>query len=273
MDVATTEAADRPTYALIDIDPGDRDELRGGARAGAAVSGPRSSTCGVIGLPKVTGKRGVQIWLPIKPIYTLRADARLGRVALARGRPDGAGAGQLGMVEARPRGRARLDFTQNAINRTLVGALLGAARAGGAGLGADHLGRARRSDRLPRTAGRFARLPARLAKRSATCSRRRWTLDQELPPLVGGHGAAGWSPFLGVTGMGAARGDLRTVDGVTGPMATASRPRCVRCAYASPSARPSRLERLAAKKLVSGGRATITHRYLTPPAAAVLRGG
>jgi bifunctional non-homologous end joining protein LigD len=74
----------------------------------------------VLGLPKVSGKRGVQIWLPIEPAYSFEQTRdwveALSR-AVAQMVPD------LVSWEWSKRdraGRARLDFTQNAINRTLV---------------------------------------------------------------------------------------------------------------------------------------------------------
>jgi bifunctional non-homologous end joining protein LigD len=115
-----TEAPDRPTYALIDIDPGEEttfEEVLILARLYRTAIGH----LGVIGLPKVTGKRGVQIWLPIKPIYTFE-QTRAWVESLSRA------VGQMvpelvswEWSKRDRRGRARLDFTQNAINRTLVG--------------------------------------------------------------------------------------------------------------------------------------------------------
>ena len=64
-----TDAADRPTYALIDIDPGTEttfDEVLVLARLYRAALGH----LGVVGLPKVTGKRGIQVWIPIVPKYS-----------------------------------------------------------------------------------------------------------------------------------------------------------------------------------------------------------
>ena len=52
-------------------------------------------------------------------------------------------------------GLARLDYTQNAINKTLVAPVQPAARARRAGVGADHVGRARRSRPVLRPLGRW----------------------------------------------------------------------------------------------------------------------
>ena len=60
-----------PTYALIDIDPGEKttwdDVLTLTRLYKTALEHLK-----VTGLPKVTGKRGIQIWVPVKPIYSYR---------------------------------------------------------------------------------------------------------------------------------------------------------------------------------------------------------
>ena len=115
-----SEAPDRPTYALIDIDPGTEttfEEVLVLARLYRTALGH----LGVIGLPKVTGKRGVQIWLPVKPDYSFE-QTRDWVESLSRA--VGQIVPELVSWEWSKRdrgGRARLDFTQNAINRTLVG--------------------------------------------------------------------------------------------------------------------------------------------------------
>ena len=114
-----TSAPDRPTFALIDIDPGSEttfDEVLVLARLFRTALKHLSVT----GLPKVTGKRGVQIWIPIEPKYSFE-QTRDWVEQLSRA------VGQMvpelvsWQWSKRDRGgRARLDFTQNAINRTLV---------------------------------------------------------------------------------------------------------------------------------------------------------
>ena len=75
---------------------------------------------GLVARPKVTGKRGVQIWIPVRPGYTFReTSAFVERLSKTVG----------GVVpelvswkwhKDRRDGKARLDYTQNAINKTLV---------------------------------------------------------------------------------------------------------------------------------------------------------
>ncbi len=114
-----TDAPQKPSYALIDIDPGERtawEEVLVLARLYRTAL----EHLGVMGMPKVSGQRGIQIWVPIKPIYTFDQTRdwveRLSR-AIAQTVPE------LVSWEWSKRSRkglARLDYTQNAINRTLV---------------------------------------------------------------------------------------------------------------------------------------------------------
>ena len=109
----------RPTYALIDIDPGEKttfDQVVMLAKLYRTALGH----LGVKGVPKVTGKRGIQIWVPVKPRYTF--DETRDWVA-GLSRAVGSIVPDLVSWEwekAARRGRARLDFTQNAVNKTLV---------------------------------------------------------------------------------------------------------------------------------------------------------
>jgi bifunctional non-homologous end joining protein LigD len=109
----------QPTYALIDLDPGQRtswDDLLALARLHRTAL----EHLGVVGRPKITGRRGIQIWVPIVrgPSF---ADTRAWVEQLSRS----VGAVVPELVswkwEVRDRGgRARLDYTQNAVNKTLV---------------------------------------------------------------------------------------------------------------------------------------------------------
>jgi len=109
----------RPTWALIDVDPGTAstfDDVLVLARLYRAAL----EHLGVTGMPKVTGQRGVQIWVPIAPVYTFDATrAWVEKVSRAVGRT----VPELVSWEwhkDRRQGLARLDYTQNAVNKTLV---------------------------------------------------------------------------------------------------------------------------------------------------------
>ncbi len=109
----------RPTYALVDLDPGTTtswDDVLLLAR----LHRDAFEHLGVRAQPKLTGRRGIQIWIPIAPGpsfddtrgWVERVSRTVGAVV-----PD--------LVswrwEVRERGgQARLDYTQNAINKTLV---------------------------------------------------------------------------------------------------------------------------------------------------------
>ena len=109
----------RPTYALIDLDPGPSttwEELLTLARLNRTAL----EHLGVTGFPKVTGKRGIQVWIPVEPRYTFDETRDwVGALSQAVGAivPDLV---SWDWVKKDRGGRARLDFTQNAINKTLV---------------------------------------------------------------------------------------------------------------------------------------------------------
>jgi bifunctional non-homologous end joining protein LigD len=109
----------RPTYAYIDLDPGpstDWEDLLTLARLHHVAL----DHLGVRGYPKTTGRRGIQVWIPIEvgPSFD-ETRAWVQQLSLAV-------AGVVGdLVSAKWQkedrgGKARLDFTQNAINKTLV---------------------------------------------------------------------------------------------------------------------------------------------------------
>ncbi|MFL6123144.1 non-homologous end-joining DNA ligase [Actinophytocola sp.] len=109
----------QPTWALIDIDPGETttfDQVLELARLYRTAL----DHLGVTGMPKVTGQRGIQVWIPVRDGYTFD-DTRGWVEAVSRtiGRivPDLV---SWQWYRDRRRGRARLDYTQNAINKTLV---------------------------------------------------------------------------------------------------------------------------------------------------------
>ena len=113
------DAPGRPTFALIDIDPGPRTTFAE-VLVLARLYRTALQHLGVRGCPKVTGKRGVQIWVPVEPRYEFRETAawveQLSRAV-------GAMVPELVSWEwsvAGRGGRARLDYTQNASNKTLV---------------------------------------------------------------------------------------------------------------------------------------------------------
>jgi bifunctional non-homologous end joining protein LigD len=104
---------------LIDVDPGDRTDFED-VLVLARLYRAALEHLGVAAAPKVTGKRGIQIWVPVGPGYTF-ADTRVWveRVSRAIGRT----VPELVSWEwhkDRRDGLARLDYTQNAINKTLI---------------------------------------------------------------------------------------------------------------------------------------------------------
>jgi bifunctional non-homologous end joining protein LigD len=116
---STVVAPDQPSWALIDIDPGPR------TRPAETVTLARLYRAGlqhlgVRGLPKVTGGRGVHIWIPIAPGYRFAdTSAWVGKLSRAVGATVPDLVSWSWAKDAR-RGRARLDYTQNAFHKTLV---------------------------------------------------------------------------------------------------------------------------------------------------------
>jgi bifunctional non-homologous end joining protein LigD len=109
----------QPTYALIDLDPGNDtpwDDLLVLARLHRTAF----EHLGIVARPKVTGRRGIHIWVPIArgPSFeeTRTWVEQLSRTVAAV-------VPELiswKWERARRGGLARLDYTQNAINKTLV---------------------------------------------------------------------------------------------------------------------------------------------------------
>lgn len=117
----TAPAADphHPSYALIDIDPGPAtgwDDVLTLARLHRTAL----AHIGVRAVPKVTGQRGIQIWIPVQEGLTFE-DTRIWVEQLSKA--IGAVVPELVSwkwdVHSRA-GLARLDYTQNVSNKTLV---------------------------------------------------------------------------------------------------------------------------------------------------------
>jgi len=109
----------RPTWAFIDIDPGPQNSFDD-VLVLARLYRTALAHLDVVGGPKVTGQRGIQIWVPIASAYSFD-DTR--RWVETVSRAIGATVPELvswSWHKKDRRGLARLDYTQNAINRTLV---------------------------------------------------------------------------------------------------------------------------------------------------------
>jgi bifunctional non-homologous end joining protein LigD len=115
---STTEDRRHPTYALIDIDPGPATNWED-VLVLARLHRTALDHVGVKGQPKVTGRRGIQIWIPVTGLDY--ADTRLWVEELSKA--IGSVVPDLVSwkwdVQARE-GLARLDYTQNVSNKTLI---------------------------------------------------------------------------------------------------------------------------------------------------------
>jgi bifunctional non-homologous end joining protein LigD len=110
---------DNPTYALIDIDPGSATSWAD-ILVLARLHRAALDHLGVRGQPKVTGQRGIQVWIPVAAGLTY-ADTRTWVEALSKS----VGAVVPELVSwkwdvTERSGLARLDYTQNVSNKTLV---------------------------------------------------------------------------------------------------------------------------------------------------------
>ena len=108
-----------PTFALIDIDPGEATTWEE-TLVLARLYRTALEHLGVRGYPKTTGKRGLQVWIPIIPRYSFEETSGwVERVSRAVGATVPDLVSWEWAKEAR-KGRARLDYTQNASIKTLV---------------------------------------------------------------------------------------------------------------------------------------------------------
>lgn len=175
-----TDEPHQPTYALIDLDPGTAtswDDLLILARLHRTAL----DHLGMRAAPKVTGRRGIQIWVPVArgPSF---GDTRAWVEQLSRA----IGAVVPDLVswkwDVRERGgQARLDYTQNAHNKTLVAPYSPRATPGAAvsaPIDWDELD----DPALRPDAFTVRSMPGRLAERGDVF-RTVLSLDQTLPPL------------------------------------------------------------------------------------------
>jgi bifunctional non-homologous end joining protein LigD len=114
-----TDHPDRPTYALIDIDPGERTGWED-VLVLARLHRTAFEHMGVTARAKVTGRRGIQVWVPIRPGPSFD-ETRAWVETLSR--TVGKAVPELvswKWQKSDRKGLARLDYTQNAVNKTLV---------------------------------------------------------------------------------------------------------------------------------------------------------
>jgi bifunctional non-homologous end joining protein LigD len=117
---STCADPEHPTFALVDIDPGTATTWAETLTL-ARLYRTALEHLGVRGLPKTTGARGIQVWIPVERGRYTYAETTAWVEALSRA--VGATVPDLVSWEwtrADRGGRARLDYTQNASNRTLV---------------------------------------------------------------------------------------------------------------------------------------------------------
>ena len=80
---STTDAPHQPTWAMIDIDPGTRATFEDGLTL-ARLYRTALEHLDVRACPKVTGKRGIQIWVPVATGLRVRRTPRRGSREVSR---------------------------------------------------------------------------------------------------------------------------------------------------------------------------------------------
>jgi bifunctional non-homologous end joining protein LigD len=114
-----TDHPGRPTYALIDIDPGERTGWED-VLVLARLHRTAFEHMGVTARAKVTGRRGIQVWMPIHPgpsFDETRAWVEKLSKTVGKAVPELV---SWKWQKSDRKGLARLDYTQNAVNKTLV---------------------------------------------------------------------------------------------------------------------------------------------------------
>jgi bifunctional non-homologous end joining protein LigD len=116
---STVDHPHQPTWAMIDIDPGE-DTSFDDVLVLARLHRTALDHLGVVGRPRVSGRRGIQISIPLAQGYTFdQTRGWVERLSRAIGHTVPELVSWSWHKDDR-RGLARLDYTQNAINRTLV---------------------------------------------------------------------------------------------------------------------------------------------------------
>ena len=113
------ERPNEPTWAMVDIDPGESTTFDDVVML-AKLHRIALDQLGLIGCPKVSGRRGIHVWIPVATGYTF-ADTRAFVERLSHLIGDAVPELVSWKWEKSKRdGLVRLDFTQNAVNKTLV---------------------------------------------------------------------------------------------------------------------------------------------------------
>lgn len=108
-----------PTWVLFDIDPGTNTTFEDVLLL-ARLHRTALHHLGIVGRPKITGQRGIQIWVPLRPHYTYeqtRLWARKVSQAIGNIVPELV---SWAWSKSERHGLARLDYTQNVLHKTLV---------------------------------------------------------------------------------------------------------------------------------------------------------
>ncbi len=140
---STVDHPHRPTYALIDLDPGDNTRWED-LLVLAGLHRTAFEHLGVVARPKLSGRRGIQILGAGRGRARLRRNAGLGRAAVAEHRRRRSRSCQLEMAGQRAAGSCPAGLHPERHQQDSGRALQPPSRSRRAGVSADRLGRAGR---------------------------------------------------------------------------------------------------------------------------------
>jgi bifunctional non-homologous end joining protein LigD len=110
---------DRPTHVAFDFDPGEGADLVTCARVAFAVRGILEEL-GLKGFPKVSGSKGLQLYVPLNTAVTYAATAAFAKGVAELLEQREPGLVVSGMAKARRRGKVLIDWSQNSPSKTTV---------------------------------------------------------------------------------------------------------------------------------------------------------
>lgn len=121
--MSRTEAADRPDYAVVDLDPGEGATFED-ARYVASLTKRWLDRLQIRGYPKTSGATGIHIWIPLDPIYDFSTTSQfVGLLGQLVAQDDPARITTERLVRNRPVGTVYFDHLQNLPGKTVVAPL------------------------------------------------------------------------------------------------------------------------------------------------------
>jgi len=119
-----------PDYAVLDLDPGPEVKYPKICRVALLIRDILTSL-GLQSYPKTSGSRGIHIYIPLEPVYTHEQCTAFAEVVARTTQTQNPKETTVErMTKNRPANTVYLDYLQNGLGKTLVGAYTARARAG-----------------------------------------------------------------------------------------------------------------------------------------------